>query len=66
MTEEAKNQETERDVVMKEIELDLDEEIIEKLLDHAKENILGDKDALINWAVNDILKQIVEENKKGE
>ena len=51
----------EREVKMIEMELELDEDLIEKLVAHGKENI--DREALINWSVNDILKKVVEEHK---
>ena len=54
----------EKEIKMVEIELDLDEKIINGLITHAKTNILKDKKALINWAVNDILLQIVETDGK--
>ena len=58
---EKTNQECEeKDVLMKEITLDLDEDIIEKILEFARSKIVNDKQALINYGVNFILKEIVD------
>lgn len=54
----------EKDILYKEIELELDDVVINKLVEYATINILNDKNALINWAVNDILKQVVETDGK--
>ena len=56
--------EKEKKVEMVEMELDLSEDTITGLLEYAKENILNDKDALINWAVNAILREVVETDGK--
>ncbi len=50
----------ETEVKMIDIELDLDKDTVDKLLEYARDNILKDEKALINWAANDMLSQIVE------
>ena len=50
----------EREITMIEMEIDLDEKTHAKVLEYAKENILNDEKALINWAVNVMLSEIVE------
>lgn len=60
MSEELK----ETKVEMVEMELDISEDTITGLVKYAKENIINDKDALLNWAVTDILKQIVDTDGK--
>ena len=62
MNEEIELAENEKEVKMIEIELDLEEKTIDGLLEYAKINILNDRDALINWAANDILQKIVDSN----
>ena len=66
----------EREVKMIEMELDLEEDTVTGLLDYARKNIINDEKALINWAANVILTEIVEtdgeclkdvkENENGE
>tara|TARA_R110000824_G_scaffold8429_8_gene38209 strand:- start:2009 stop:2350 length:342 start_codon:yes stop_codon:yes gene_type:complete len=60
MSEELK----ETKVEMVEMEMDLSEDTVTGLLEYAKVNILKDKDALINWAVNDILEEVVKTDGK--
>lgn len=55
--------EKEKIVKMVEIEMDLDANIIKGLVQYAKVNIINDKDALINWAVNHILKLVYEQHE---
>ena len=62
MNEEIELAENEKEVKMIEIELDLEEKTIDGLLEYAKINILNDRDALINWAANDILQKMVDSN----
>ncbi len=57
-------EENEKIVEMVEMELEFDEDTVDYLINHAKENIINDKQALINWATNDILKQMVDNRKK--
>gem|GEM_PF-6163455 len=52
--------ENEREVKMIEFEMDLEEKMVEGLIEYAKANMVNDTNALINWAVNDILKKVVE------
>lgn len=58
----------ERKIEMVELELDLDDNVVAKLLEYAKVNILNDNTALINWAVNKILLEMVKrkENENGK
>jgi len=56
----------ERVVEMVEFELDLENELIEKLLAYAKENIVNDTKALINWAVNDALMTMIKKDAEKE
>lgn len=57
----------EKEIKLIEIELDLEQETIDRLIEHAKKNIVNDKQALIDWSVNDILLQIVTNDKnKGK
>jgi len=53
-----------KEVTMIELELDLDNDIVKALIEYASSNIVNDDQALINWAVNDILKKVVEEKEK--
>ena len=57
---------TEKEIKMVEIELDLEENTVTKLLKYARENIINDEKALINWAVNVILAEMVKKNKEEE
>jgi hypothetical protein len=54
----------ERDVMMKEVDLELDADTVDHLIEYAKKNIVKDVPALINWAVTDILQQIIDTNGK--
>jgi len=56
----------EKEIKLIEIELDLEQDIIDRLIEHAKKNIVNDKQALIDWSVNDILLQIVTNAKNKE
>jgi len=56
----------EKEVKFVEIELDLDQITINGLIEHATKNILNDKEALINWAANDILEKKIEEIENGK
>lgn len=47
-------------ITMHEIELDLDKDTINKLIEIAKEEIVNDDEALINYAANKALKLIVD------
>jgi len=60
--EEIEDKEDKEDkiVQMVEIELDLDEKVIDGLIEYALKNIKNDRNALINYAANKILKEIVE------
>ena len=49
---------------MVEIELDLDKDLIEEIIGWASEEILKDREALINYGINLALKKIVETNGK--
>jgi hypothetical protein len=57
-------EENEKKIEMTEIELEFDEKTVDYLLKHAKENIINDNEALINWAANDILREMVDNRKK--
>ena len=46
------------------LELDMDDKTRELLIQYAKNNILKDEDALLNWAFTDALKNFVD--NKGE
>lgn len=50
---------------MVEIELDLDQKTIDYLVAHGKKNIESDDEkVLIDWAANDILKQMMDKYEK--
>ena len=51
-------------IKMVEIELDLDEDTIERLLNYASQEILKDKQALLNYGVNLAFTKIVETEGK--
>ncbi len=52
----------EKIIEMCEIELDIDEKMYDKLAEIGLEMIKDDKNALINYAVNVILKEMVDKN----
>lgn len=56
----------EKTIKMVELELDLDDTTINRLVEYASKNILNDKVALINWAANDVLRRTIEEKKEKE
>ena len=54
-------------IKMVEIEVDLEEDTIEKITKFALETIKNDKKALINYGVNKLLEKMIErEEKKGK
>lgn len=57
-------EEIERDILMKEISIELDLDTIEGMLAFARSRIVNDRDALINYGVNLALKEIVESEGK--
>ena len=48
-------------ITMKEISIELDDDLIERLLEIARANVVNDKQALINYGANLILKTKIEE-----
>jgi hypothetical protein len=56
------------DYVMKTIKLDLDEDLIEKIIEIARSRVVNDRTYLIEYGVNSILKEAIHESKnvKGE
>ena len=60
--QEDKQEDDSKDIVMKEITLDLDDDIVEGVIEFARSKIVNDKQALINYGVNLILKEIVDKN----
>jgi hypothetical protein len=58
--------ENEREVKMVEFDIDLDNDTREKLLDLARVQILEDEDALLNWVINKLLKEMVERGESTD
>jgi len=54
------NQEDVKEIKMIEMELDLSEDTIQGIIEFALERIKNDKKALINYGVNEMLKEIVD------
>lgn len=50
----------EKDVLMKEIELELENDVVEGIVEFARSKIVNDKKALINYGVNKMLEKVVE------
>lgn len=48
------------DVIMKRIRLDLEEDLIERILEIARSKVVNDKEALIEYGVNYMLKEMIE------
>jgi hypothetical protein len=57
-------EDNEKKVKMVEIELDLDEKTHTRLIEYAKEHIIHDEAALINWAANNAFEEIIETDGK--
>lgn len=57
------NFEEEKDVIMKEITLDLEDDVIEGIVDFARSKVVNDKQALINYGANIILKEVIDANR---
>jgi hypothetical protein len=55
----------EKHVDMVEFDVDLSEQEIDQLCNYALEHIKNDKKALVNYAVNDILKEMIDSTKKN-
>ena len=56
------SEDTDRVIKMVEFDLDLEDYVVEFLLKYAKDNIVNDNKALVNWAASDILsKQLATE-----
>ena len=51
-------------IKMVEIELDISEEVVEKVVEFALEKIKNDRNALINYGVNELLREVVETDGK--
>lgn len=63
MSNEIQNEDwEERDIIMKEIKLDLEEDLIEKIIEIAKVNIINDRQELINYGINMALRDIIDSN----
>lgn len=50
-------------ITMKEISIELDDDLIERLLEIARANVVNDKQALINYGANLILKTMIEQKQ---
>jgi hypothetical protein len=61
--QEREDEPEERDIVMKEITIDLEEDIIADLIKFARSKIVNDDQALINYGANLALRKIVETNR---
>ena len=55
-----------KEITMVEIELDLNKETYDKLIEYAKENIVNDEQALLNWGVTHALEEIIKENEESK
>jgi len=65
MEEMEETEKTEKKVTMVEIKLELEEETVAKMLQYARENIVNDRQALINWGVTQALKSMIEKDKNN-
>jgi len=53
-------------IVMTKIQLDFNDNIIDCIIKFALEKIKSDREALINYGVNEILKEIIKNEKNNE
>ena len=60
--EEMKKEMEGKDIIMKEIVLDLEEDVVGGIVELARSKVVNDRKALINYGVNYILKEIVNSN----
>ena len=51
-------------IKMVEIEIDLDEDMVDKVVEYALETIKNDKKALINYGANKLLEKMIEKEDK--
>ena len=58
--------EKERKITMYEFDLELSDKEVSKLVMYGLKNIGKDKQALINWAINKLLKDFIETREKNE
>lgn len=50
-------------IKMVQLTLSIEKKLSEKLIRYAKDNIINDKEALLNWAINNILKEKIKNEK---
>jgi len=60
------NNDDDETIVFHKITLDIDDDLIEKLLIRAKIEILHDRDVLLNYIINKVLLEKIENEKKHE